>query len=62
MVLKEALARAIDTDIGALHASAGTSVAGGAADDADMLAVVLALETLLMFLKPNEQVLFTQRL
>lgn len=42
---KEALARAIDTDIGSLHASAGTNVAGGAtADDADMLAVSLALD------------------
>lgn len=42
---KEALARSIDTDIGALHASAGTNVAGGATvDDADMLAVVAALD------------------
>lgn len=42
---KEALARAIDGDIAALHASAGTNVAGGAtADDADMLAVALALD------------------
>jgi len=42
---KEAIARAIDTDIGALHASAGTNVAGGATvDDADILAVVAALD------------------
>lgn len=42
---KEALARAIDTDLGSLHASAGTNVAGGATvDDADMLAVVAALD------------------
>lgn len=42
---KEALARAIDTDLASLHASAGTNVAGGAtADDADILAVVLALD------------------
>lgn len=43
--LAEALARQIDTDIHALYASAGTSVAGGAAiDDADILAVVAALD------------------
>lgn len=42
---KEALARAIDTDLASLHASAGTNVAAGAtADDADMLSVVLALD------------------
>lgn len=42
---KEALARAIDTDLASLHASAGTNVSGGATvDDADMLAVVLALD------------------
>jgi len=42
---KEALARAIDTDLGSLHASAGTNIAAGAtADDADMLAVVAALD------------------
>lgn len=42
---KEALARAVDTDLASLHASAGTNVSGGAtADDADILAVVLALD------------------
>jgi hypothetical protein len=42
---KEAIARAVDTDIGSLHASAGTNVAGGATvDDADILAVVAALD------------------
>lgn len=42
---KEALVRAMDTDLASLHASAGTNVAGGAtADDADILAVVLALD------------------
>lgn len=42
---KEAVARAVDTDVASLHASAGTNVSGGAtADDADMLAVVLALD------------------
>lgn len=42
---KEAVARAIDTDIGALHASAGTNVAGGATvDDTDILAVIAALD------------------
>lgn len=41
----EALARAVDTDIASLHASAGTNVAAGATiDDADMLSVVLALD------------------
>lgn len=43
--MAEALARQIDTDLMSLYASAGTSVAGGAAiDDADMLAVVAALD------------------
>ena len=42
---KEAVMRAIDTDLGSVHASAGTNVAGGAtADDVDMLSVVLALD------------------
>lgn len=42
---KEALNRAVDTDIASLHASAGTNIAGGAtADDADILAVVQALD------------------
>lgn len=42
---KEALARAIDTDLASLHASAGTNVAGGVTvDDADVLSVVLALD------------------
>lgn len=42
---KEALARAIDTDLASLHASAGTNIAGGAtADDADILSVVQALD------------------
>lgn len=42
---KEALARAIDTDLGSLHASAGTNISGGATiDDTDMLAVVAALD------------------
>lgn len=42
---KEAVLRAMDTDLASLHASAGTNVAGGATvDDADMLAVVLALD------------------
>lgn len=41
----EAVLRAIDSDLAALHASAGTNVAGGATvDDADMLSVVLALD------------------
>jgi hypothetical protein len=44
-VQKEAIARAIDTDLGALHASAGTNIAGGATvDDADILAVIAALD------------------
>lgn len=44
--MSEALARQIDTDLMSLYASAGTSVAGGAAiDDADILAVVAALDT-----------------
>jgi hypothetical protein len=43
--MAEALARQIDTDLMALYASAGTSVAGGAAiDDADILAVVAAFD------------------
>lgn len=43
--LMEALARQIDTDLHALYASAGTSIAGGVAiDDADILAVVAALD------------------
>lgn len=42
---KEAVARAMDTDLASLHASAGTNVSGGATvDDADMLSVVLALD------------------
>ncbi len=42
---KEAVARAMDTDLASLHASAGTNVAGGATvDDADMLSIVLALD------------------
>lgn len=42
---REAVLRAMDTDLGSLHASAGTNVAGGAAiDDTDMLAVVAALD------------------
>lgn len=42
---KEAVLRAIDSDLAGLHASAGTNVSGGATvDDADMLAVVLALD------------------
>lgn len=41
----EALARAVDTDLASLHASAGTNVSGGAAvDDADMIAVAAALD------------------
>lgn len=41
----EALARAVDTDLASVHASAGTNVAAGAVvDDADMLAAVLALD------------------
>lgn len=43
--MSEALARQIDTDILALYSSAGTSVSGGAAiDDADIIAVVAALD------------------
>lgn len=43
--LAESLARQIDTDLHALYASAGTTVSGGAAvDDADILAVVAALD------------------
>lgn len=45
MRMAEALARQIDTDILAKYASAGTSIAGGATiDDADILAVVAALD------------------
>ena len=41
----EAVTRAMDSDLAALHASAGTNVAGGATvDDADMLSIVLALD------------------
>jgi len=43
--MAEAVARQIDTDMLALYGSAGTSVSGGAAiDDADILAVVAALD------------------
>jgi hypothetical protein len=43
--MAEALARQVDTDLLALYASAGTSIAGGAAvDDADILAVVAAFD------------------
>ena len=43
--MSEALARQIDTDILGLYGSAGTSVSGGAAiDDADIIAVVAALD------------------
>lgn len=43
--LAESLARQVDTDLHALYGSAGTSVSGGAAvDDADILAVVAALD------------------
>lgn len=43
--MAEGLARQIDTDLMALYASAGTSIAGGAAiDDADILAVVAAFD------------------
>lgn len=43
--MAEALARQIDTDLMALYASAGTTVAGGAAvDDADIIAVVTAFD------------------
>jgi hypothetical protein len=44
--MAEALSRQIDTDLMALYASAGSTVAGGATvDDADMLAVVTAFDT-----------------
>lgn len=44
--MAEALARQIDTDLMSLYASAGTTVAAGAAvDDADILAVVTAFDT-----------------
>jgi hypothetical protein len=43
--MAESLARQIDTDLMSLYGSAGTSVAGGATvDDADILAVVAALD------------------
>jgi hypothetical protein len=43
--MAEGLARQVDTDLHALYASAGTSVAGGAAvDDADILAIVGAFD------------------
>lgn len=43
--MAEALARQIDTDLLALYASAGTTIAGGAAiDDADMIAVSTAMD------------------
>lgn len=42
---EEAVRRSVDSTIGGLHASAGTNVSGGATvDDADMLAVVLAMD------------------
>jgi len=44
--MAEALARQIDTDLMSLYGSAGTTVTGGAAiTDANMLAVVTALDT-----------------
>lgn len=43
--MAEALAKQVDTDLLALYASAGTTVAGGAAiDDADMISVVSAFD------------------
>lgn len=43
--MAEALARQIDTDLHALYASAGTSIAGGASvDDADVIAIVAAFD------------------
>lgn len=43
--MAEALARQLDTDLMALYASAGTTVAGGSAiDDADIIAVVAAFD------------------
>lgn len=43
--MAEALARQVDTDLHALYASSGTQVSGGAVvDDADILAVVAALD------------------
>jgi len=43
--MSEALARQIDTDLLALHSSAGTSVSGGAAiDDADILSIVTTFD------------------
>lgn len=42
---REAVSRAIDTDLASLHASAGTNIGAGAtAGDADILGVVLALD------------------
>lgn len=42
---REAVSRAIDTDLASLHASAGTNISAGAtAGDADILGVVLALD------------------
>lgn len=44
--MAEALARQVDTDLGALYASAGTVVsAGTTVDDADVLAIVNAFDT-----------------
>lgn len=43
--MAEALARQVDTDLMSLYGSTGTDVSGGAAiDDADILAVVTALD------------------
>lgn len=43
--MAESIARAMDTDLGSLHASAGTNIAGGATiDDADILAAIYALD------------------
>lgn len=45
----EAVARQIDTDLASLYGSAGTTVAAGAAvDDADVIAVVAALDNALV--------------
>lgn len=42
---KETIAKAIDTDLGSLHAAAGTNISAGATvDDADILAVIAALD------------------
>jgi len=44
--MSEALARQLDTDLMALYASAGTTIAGGATiDDADVLAISTAFDT-----------------